>query len=96
MLQQEWHARVRCSGETVSEGRKERRQSEALGGQTRAACNIMAADDGLDELISFLRNDRREVILNLAKVADGYFAHSDSPRMCTQTTDTFLGASDGR
>ncbi len=32
----------------------------------------MAADDGLDELISFLRNDRREVILNLAKVADGY------------------------
>ena len=56
----------------------------------------MAADDGLEELISFLRNDRREVILNLAKVADGCFALSDLPRICTQTTVTFLGASDGR
>lgn len=61
MLQQEWHARVwvfRRNGF----GRKERRQSEALGGQLRLACNIMTADDGLDELISFLRNDRHEVI----------------------------------
>lgn len=64
-------------------GRKEGRQSEALGGQVRSVCNIMTADDGLDELISFLRNDRREVILKLAKVADGCFALSDLPRICT-------------
>ncbi len=91
----DWHARVQCFGETVSEGRKEGK-SEALGGQSLSACKRMTADDGLDELISFLRNDRREVILNLAKVADGCFALSDLPRMCTQTTVTFLGASDGR
>ncbi len=91
----DWHARVRCFGETVSEKRKEGK-SEALGGQLLSACKQMTADDGLDELISFLRNDRREVILNLSKVADGCFALSDLLRMYTHTTVTFLGASDGR
>ena len=76
------------------EGRKEGKP-EALG-QFLSACKRMTADDGLDELITFLRNDRREVILNLAKVADGCFALSDLPRMCTPTTVTILGASDGR
>lgn len=94
MLQQEWHARVGVPENGF--GRKEGRQSEALSSQVRSACDKMAADDGLDELISFLRNDRREVILNLVKVADGCFALSDLPRICIQTTVTFLGASDGR
>lgn len=63
------------------------RQREAwLGGQVRSACNIMTADDGLDELITFLRNDRREVTLELAKVVDGCFALSDLLRICTQTS----------
>ena len=70
MLQQEWHARVGVpeNGFGRKEGRQSGKQPEA---QLRSACDKMAADDGLDELISFLRNDRREVILNLVKVADG-------------------------
>lgn len=34
--------------------------------------------------------------MKLAKVADGFFAFFGLPKICIQTTVTFLGASDGR